>query len=156
MLTTRYQEALAYSSKLHKDQVRKGKNTPYIAHLLSVSALVLEAGGDEDQAIAALLHDAAEAYTGDMVTPMKDLLEVRWVDPRDESRPFADLEGTLLHAIHLKLRVGVNHDNRPRPFHATGRQHRGDRVLTANPHCHSASGDVGQRQGHSVQILLGS
>ncbi|MEN8171833.1 MAG: HD domain-containing protein, partial [Chloroflexota bacterium] len=64
LLTTRFQEALIYAAHLHRDQVRKGKNTPYIAHLLSVSALVLEAGGDEDQAIAALLHDAVEDQGG--------------------------------------------------------------------------------------------
>ena len=59
-LTNRYAEALDYCFLIHKDQKRKGKSTPYIAHLLSVSALVLEDGGDEDEAIAALLHDMLE------------------------------------------------------------------------------------------------
>jgi (p)ppGpp synthase/HD superfamily hydrolase len=44
--------------------LRKGTQTPYIAHLLAVAALVLEDGGDEDQAIAALLHDAVEDQGG--------------------------------------------------------------------------------------------
>ena len=44
----------------HADQVRKGANTPYIGHLFGVAGLVLEYGGDEDQAIAGLLHDAIE------------------------------------------------------------------------------------------------
>jgi (p)ppGpp synthase/HD superfamily hydrolase len=63
-LSSRYQEALQMAFQLHKDQVRKGSNTPYFAHLLSVSSLVLENGGDEDDAIAALLHDAVEDQGG--------------------------------------------------------------------------------------------
>lgn len=51
-------------ARLHAGQARKGSNTPYVAHLLAVTALVLEDGGDEDQAIAALLHDAAEDQGG--------------------------------------------------------------------------------------------
>ena len=52
--------AFEFASGLHHEQVRKGVGTPYIAHLMAVCALVLEAGGDEDQAIAALLHDSVE------------------------------------------------------------------------------------------------
>lgn len=63
-LTHRYQDALVYAARLHADQLRKGTSIPYLAHLLSVSALVLEDGGDEDQAIAALLHDAVEDQGG--------------------------------------------------------------------------------------------
>jgi (p)ppGpp synthase/HD superfamily hydrolase len=58
MLTTRFQNALVYAAQLHANQNRKASSTPYVAHLLGVTALVLEAGGDEDHAIAALLHDA--------------------------------------------------------------------------------------------------
>ena len=64
VLTKRFQEALVYAAQLHAGQTRKGSDTPYIAHLLSTSSLVLEAGGDEDQAIAALLHDAVEDQGG--------------------------------------------------------------------------------------------
>lgn len=64
MLSERYDAALAFASALHRSQTRKGSGIPYIAHLLSVSALVIEAGGDEDQAIAALLHDAVEDQGG--------------------------------------------------------------------------------------------
>jgi len=64
MLTDRYDEALLYASALHRGQVRKGSSIPYFSHLLSVSALVLKNGGDEDQAIAALLHDAVEDQGG--------------------------------------------------------------------------------------------
>ena len=58
--TPRYTAALVWASELHRHQRRKGKPVPYISHLISVSALVWEDGGDEDQAIAALLHDAIE------------------------------------------------------------------------------------------------
>jgi (p)ppGpp synthase/HD superfamily hydrolase len=63
-LTRRFDLALHFASGLHHRQLRKGTATPYIAHLLSVCALVLENGGDEDQAIAALLHDAVEDQGG--------------------------------------------------------------------------------------------
>lgn len=63
-LTTRFEEALVYALEIHGQQKRKGKPTPYIAHLLAVTALVIEDGGDEDQAIAALLHDAPEDQGG--------------------------------------------------------------------------------------------
>ena len=59
-ITPRYGEALQWAEELHREQRRKGKQVPYISHLISVSALVWEDGGTEDQAIAALLHDAIE------------------------------------------------------------------------------------------------
>lgn len=59
-LTEQFTSALVYAAQLHRFQTRKGKSTPYVAHLLSVSALVLEDGGNEEEAIAALLHDALE------------------------------------------------------------------------------------------------
>ena len=59
-ITPRYGEALQWAEELHRNQRRKGKQVPYISHLISVSALVWEDGGNEDQAIAALLHDAIE------------------------------------------------------------------------------------------------
>jgi (p)ppGpp synthase/HD superfamily hydrolase len=64
MLTERFSAALAYACALHRTQTRKGVATPYVSHLLAVSALVLEHGGTEDQAIAALLHDAVEDQGG--------------------------------------------------------------------------------------------
>ncbi len=63
-LTWRFDSALQFASGLHHQQPRKGVPIPYVAHLISVCALVLEAGGDEDQAIAALLHDAVEDQGG--------------------------------------------------------------------------------------------
>lgn len=60
VITSRYGDALQWADELHRPQRRKGKQVPYISHLISVSALVWEDGGHEDQAIAALLHDAIE------------------------------------------------------------------------------------------------
>lgn len=62
-----YFEAIAYASGLHAGQVRKGKQTAYICHPLGVSALVLEANGDQEQAIIGLLHDAAEDCGGEPI-----------------------------------------------------------------------------------------
>lgn len=64
MLAERYAEALAYAAKLHQRQVRKGTTVPYLSHLLAVSSLALEHGANEDEAIAALLHDAVEDQGG--------------------------------------------------------------------------------------------
>ena len=60
VISARYGEALLWAEELHRGQLRKGKQVPYISHLISVSALVWEDGGTEEQAIAALLHDAIE------------------------------------------------------------------------------------------------
>lgn len=63
-LTDRFEQALAFAHGLHGQQVRKGTSIPYVSHVLSVAAIVLEHGGDEDEAIAALLHDAVEDQGG--------------------------------------------------------------------------------------------
>jgi GTP pyrophosphokinase len=60
LLTGRFLAAFALASELHACQVRKGTAVPYLAHLMSVAALVLEHGGGEDAAIGGLLHDAVE------------------------------------------------------------------------------------------------
>jgi (p)ppGpp synthase/HD superfamily hydrolase len=72
VLTPRFTEAFAYAAALHARQVRKGARVPYLSHLMSVAALVLEDGGDEDEAIAGLLHDAVEDQGG-----MPTLEEIR-------------------------------------------------------------------------------
>jgi (p)ppGpp synthase/HD superfamily hydrolase len=64
MLTEKFERAFLYASHVHGGQVRKGTHVPYIAHLMAVAGTVLEYGGSEDQAIAALLHDAAEDQGG--------------------------------------------------------------------------------------------
>src|SRR5579864_6014324 len=60
----RFDQALLFASKMHARQTRTGTGVPYIAHLLGVASLVLEAGGGEDLAIAALLHDVVEDCGG--------------------------------------------------------------------------------------------
>jgi (p)ppGpp synthase/HD superfamily hydrolase len=59
-LVDRFERRLEFAARKHKGHVRKGSDIPYIAHLLQVAGIVLEYGGDEDQAIAALLHDVVE------------------------------------------------------------------------------------------------
>ena len=63
-LSSRFQDALLLAAQLHADQMRKGTKIPYVAHLLIVAGSVLEHGGSEDEAIAALLHDAVEDQGG--------------------------------------------------------------------------------------------
>ena len=63
-LGNRFTDALRYATQLHALQPRKGTKIPYVAHLLAVTALILECGGDEDLAIAGLLHDAVEDQGG--------------------------------------------------------------------------------------------
>lgn len=65
MLSARFAEAVHYAAVAHARQRRKNTDVPYIAHLLAASSLVLEAGGDEELAIAALLHDCAEDHGGE-------------------------------------------------------------------------------------------
>src|ERR1700751_94000 len=64
VLTDRFDRALLYATHVHGGQVRKGTSSPYVAHLLAVSATVLEYGGDEDLALAALLHHSVEDQGG--------------------------------------------------------------------------------------------
>jgi len=68
----RFLRAFAYAARLHSRQTRKGTNKPYIGHLMSVSSIVIAYGGDEEMAIAALLHDVVEDAGGE-----KRLAEIR-------------------------------------------------------------------------------
>ncbi len=67
MLTDRFADALSFAERIHHEQRRKGNDIPYVAHLMAVTATVLEWGGDEDTAIAALLHDAVEDQGGEPI-----------------------------------------------------------------------------------------
>lgn len=87
-LTPRFDAALAYAAHLHREQRRKGTDTPYVAHLLGVASLALEMGATEDQAIAALLHDAVE----DQGVTVAEIAE-RWGEP--VARIVADCTDTL-------------------------------------------------------------
>ena len=72
MFSERFARALAYAERLHAWQRRKATNKPYIGHLMSVTSIVIAYGGDEEMAIAALLHDAVEDQGGE-----KRLHEIR-------------------------------------------------------------------------------
>jgi (p)ppGpp synthase/HD superfamily hydrolase len=63
-LGPRFLRAFLFAAEKHSGQTRKASTIPYIAHLVGVASLVLEAGGDEDLAIAALLHDVVEDCGG--------------------------------------------------------------------------------------------
>lgn len=77
VLSTRFEQAMTYASIVHAGQVRKGTAVPYLSHLLAVAALVLEHGGTEDEAIAALLHDAVEDAGG---RPRLEDIQLRFGD----------------------------------------------------------------------------
>jgi (p)ppGpp synthase/HD superfamily hydrolase len=64
ILSQRFEGALVYAARLHAKQIRKGTTIPYVSHLLGVAGIVLEHGGNEVEAIAALLHDAIEDQGG--------------------------------------------------------------------------------------------
>jgi (p)ppGpp synthase/HD superfamily hydrolase len=119
-LTERFDEAVRYAREVHAGQTRKGTNAPYISHLLGVSSIVLDDGGSEDEAIAALLHDAAEdhggrarledirARFGEAVAKIVEDCTDSWETPK---RPWA--ERKLAYAEHARtlpvssLRVSV-------------------------------------------------
>lgn len=63
-LGSRFNEAFLYAAQMHASQTRKKTDVPYISHLMSVAGLVLEAGGGEDEGVAALLHDVVEDCGG--------------------------------------------------------------------------------------------
>ena len=89
--STRFDEALVYASELHRTQTRKGSGFPYVSHLLMVTAIVIENGGDEDTAIAALLHDAMEDQGGEATLAV---IRQRWGDRVAEVvRECSDNEG---------------------------------------------------------------
>lgn len=76
-LSSRFSEAVTFAAELHADQTRKGSGAPYLAHLLAVASLALEYGADEDEAIAALLHDAVEDCGG---VPTREAIRQRFGD----------------------------------------------------------------------------
>lgn len=98
LLTHRFDSALVYAHEAHRNHLRKGTDIPYMSHLMGVASLVLEYGGNEDQAIAGLLHDAVEDAGGQ--TRLDDIQRVfgdevativadctdSWVEPKPEWR----------------------------------------------------------------------
>jgi GTP pyrophosphokinase len=93
-LTSRFVEAFRYAHDIHAAQARKG-GAPYIGHLMGVASIVLDDGGGEDEAIAALLHDAAEdqggrerledirARFGDVVARIVEDCTDSWSEPKE-------------------------------------------------------------------------
>lgn len=77
-LSARFGDAMNLAVALHRKHSRKGTAVPYASHLLAVASLVLEHGGSEDEAIAALLHDAIEDQSGDDPEPLKREIEGRF------------------------------------------------------------------------------
>jgi (p)ppGpp synthase/HD superfamily hydrolase len=98
-LTARFEHALLYALHAHGGQIRKKTEVPYASHLLAVAALVLDDGGDEDETIGALLHDAGEdaggegrlvdirARFGDRVARIVDGCTDSYETPKPEWRP---------------------------------------------------------------------
>lgn len=117
-LTDRFSRAVDYARIAHAAQFRKGSNIPYIYHLLGVASLVIEFGGNEDQAIAGLLHDTLEdcgaaheamirAQFGDAVANIvKDCTDgtaegkVSHTDPEAKRRDW--IERKLAYLAHLR------------------------------------------------------
>jgi (p)ppGpp synthase/HD superfamily hydrolase len=64
-LSPKFEEALVYANRIHAGQIRKKTEMPFIAHLLGVTSIVLEHGGNETEAVGALLHDAVEDAGGE-------------------------------------------------------------------------------------------
>ena len=94
-LSPRFEEAFRYAADVHRTQTHKGTGAPYIGHLMGVASIVLDDGGSEDEAIAALLHDAAEdqggrarlddirARFGDGVAAIVEDCTDSWVTPKE-------------------------------------------------------------------------
>jgi (p)ppGpp synthase/HD superfamily hydrolase len=80
MLTQRFTQGLELAVRAHDGQVRKGTRTPYVAHPMAVAAIALEYGADEDQAIAALLHDAVEDGGADYEHEIRERFGARVAD----------------------------------------------------------------------------
>lgn len=117
ILSNRFSEALTYAAELHATQIRKGSGVPYIAHLLGTASIALEYGASEDEAIAALLHDAIEdrggpttreairQRFGDTVTAIVDGCTDSDATPkppwRDRKQAYIDRIPTACHSVRL-------------------------------------------------------
>jgi GTP pyrophosphokinase len=120
MLGERFEAAVRYAMSAHGDQLRKGSGTPYLSHLLAVASLVLDDGGEEDDAIAALLHDVVEdqggrsrlddvrSHFGDKVARIVEACTDSWTLPKE---PWTDRKRRYVeHARQLapdELRVSA-------------------------------------------------
>jgi (p)ppGpp synthase/HD superfamily hydrolase len=109
-LSRKFEEAFQLAFELHQikgKQGRKGKDTPYVSHLMAVAALVLEFGGSEEEAIAALLHDAVEDQGGSKTL---NLIEERFGHNVAEIvKDCSDSEGEPKPAWHDRKRKYLAH-----------------------------------------------
>ncbi|MGZ8630926.1 MAG: HD domain-containing protein [Actinomycetota bacterium] len=80
METARLTDALAFAFAAHDGQTRKGTDVPYISHPLGVASLVMEAGGSDDEVVAALLHDAVEDGGEELIEPIRETFGERVID----------------------------------------------------------------------------
>jgi len=136
VLGDRFTDAFAYAVHLHAHQARKSTSISYLTHLMSVCSLVLEDGGDENQAIAALLHDGPEDQGGqpvldeirrrfgDEVANLVDGLTDTLISPKPKWRPrkkaylarltdepMSVLRVSLADKLHNIRSVAVDHEN---------------------------------------------
>ncbi|HOQ33297.1 MAG TPA: HD domain-containing protein, partial [Candidatus Hydrogenedens sp.] len=87
--TGRVLQAIDFVMALHKEQKRKGRDVPYVTHLFIVASKVLEEGGDEDQFVAALLHDSVEDQSQPFAVKMADrFVEVLEKDGKENRESF--------------------------------------------------------------------
>jgi (p)ppGpp synthase/HD superfamily hydrolase len=123
-LTDRFDRAVELAHRIHRQQARKGTQIPYLAHVLGVAGIVLEYGGNEDEAIAALLHDTIEdappdfpaakvrseirAAFGDLVLTIVEHCTDTDVQPKPPWRARkAEYLAALEHAPAIALRVSA-------------------------------------------------
>ena len=111
LLSRRFDQAFAYAHGVHADHVRKGNGAPYVGHLMGVASIVIDDGGTEDEAIAALLHDAPEdrggrgrledirARFGDAVAKIVEDCTDSWTTPKapwaERKKQYAEHARTL-------------------------------------------------------------
>ena len=122
MLTPRYADALQLAWSLHDGQVRKGTKIPYVSHLIAVSSIALEHGANEDEAIAALLHDAVEdagglptlnmirQRFGDVVADTVDGCTDSYVEPKPPWRARKEAYIAHLASASVSVRLVSNSD----------------------------------------------
>ena len=92
LLGSRFSDALVFAADIHRQQLRKGTQIPYISHVIGVASIALEHGADEDEAIAALLHDAIEDAP-DGLGPDKAHVVRAWIEFKFDRRVLEIVEG---------------------------------------------------------------
>lgn len=119
-LDGRFAHAVAYAARAHRDQVRKGSDIPYLAHVVSVGMLVLEHGGTEAQATAGVLHDVVEdqggrsrlhdvrMHFGDDVADMVEHLSDAMPEPGDEKAPWRERKEQYLTHLGRLVETGAD------------------------------------------------